>query len=83
MKQPPYDTGKVKIGVHYEPPRHIHMSRDAELLQESLLDKPVSDLSFEDIKPIVIEAALWVASAGLLLAILYSPSLFKLFGALK
>lgn len=37
MRQLPYDTGKVKIGLFYEPPRRNFMSRDAERLQRGLL----------------------------------------------
>jgi hypothetical protein len=34
----PYDTGKVRIGCNYQPPRRpIDMGRDAELLQAALL----------------------------------------------
>lgn len=40
MRAIPYDTGKVKIGLAYEPPRlTTHMSKDAEMLQEMLLRK--------------------------------------------
>jgi hypothetical protein len=33
----PYNTGKVRIGSRYEPPRKYTMSRDAELIQAALL----------------------------------------------
>lgn len=34
----PYDTGKVKIGVYYTPPRRVvDMGVHAELLQRALL----------------------------------------------
>lgn len=34
----PYDTGKVKIGVYYTPPRRVvDMGTHAELLQRALL----------------------------------------------
>ncbi len=33
----PYDTGKVKIGCHYQPPARIDMSADMERLQSGLL----------------------------------------------
>jgi hypothetical protein len=33
----PYDTGKVKIGLLYQPPRRDYLTHDAELLQEALL----------------------------------------------
>jgi hypothetical protein len=33
----PFNTGKVQIGVRYEPPRRCEMSRDMERLQDGLL----------------------------------------------
>ena len=33
----PYDTGKVKIGCHYQPQPRIDMSADMERLQSGLL----------------------------------------------
>lgn len=34
----PYDTGRVKIGLHYvKPPQRQTLSRDMELLQTALL----------------------------------------------
>jgi hypothetical protein len=34
----PYDTGKVKIGVYYTPPKRVvDMGVDAEMLQAALL----------------------------------------------
>ena len=38
MNRIPYDTGKVKIGVRYQPPRNYPTSRDMEALQRGLLD---------------------------------------------
>ena len=38
MKSVPYDTGKVKIGVRYQPPVNYPTSRDMEALQRGLLD---------------------------------------------
>lgn len=36
-KMPPYDTGKVKIGLAYEPQRPRLQSADEERLQDALL----------------------------------------------
>jgi hypothetical protein len=36
-KSPPYDTGKVKIGLLYQPPQQSEYSADQELLQKALL----------------------------------------------
>jgi len=37
----PYDTGKVKIGLLYTPPRDYAVSADAEMLQDALLNPQV------------------------------------------
>lgn len=37
---PPYDTGKVKIGLCYTPPSNWSASRDSLLLQSALLSTP-------------------------------------------
>ena len=37
MKHIPYDTGKVKIGLAYQPKQTYTVSRDMENLQRSLL----------------------------------------------
>jgi hypothetical protein len=38
---PPYDTGKVKIGLCYTPPPMWAASRDSCLLQAALLSRPL------------------------------------------
>jgi hypothetical protein len=38
----PYDTGKVKIGLLYTPPRDYVMSADADRLQDALLNPQVN-----------------------------------------
>jgi hypothetical protein len=35
-----YNTGRVRIGLAYEPPRRVEMSLDAERLQLALLRRP-------------------------------------------
>jgi len=39
QKTPPYNTGKVKIGLAYQPPVNQDYSVHAERLQSALLDK--------------------------------------------
>lgn len=59
MKVTPYDTGKVKIGVHYVPPPPKYaMSADMERLQASLLEVKL-ERNVE-----LMYALLWVAVAG-------------------
>lgn len=57
----PYDTGKVKIGCHYEPRRHIVMSGDMERLQSALLGQrgPRIDIDMRQI----LERTSYAASA--------------------
>lgn len=45
---PPYDTGKVKIGLYYTPPRRCYLSRDSLLLQSALLSTPLNRPSLLD-----------------------------------
>jgi len=35
----PYDTGKVKIGINYQPKPYVEIDRDMLLLQSCLLHK--------------------------------------------
>lgn len=42
----PYNTGKVLIGLHYEPPLPKYENADADLLQSALLRRP-QRISFE------------------------------------
>jgi hypothetical protein len=39
MKTPPFNTGKVLIGSHYEPPRRYEASLDMEQLQTALIER--------------------------------------------
>ncbi|MFY9184416.1 MAG: hypothetical protein WBJ45_08185 [Limnohabitans sp.] len=57
----PYDTGKVKIGCHYQPKRRIDMSGDMERLQSSLLGQrgPRLDIDMR----LILERAGYAASA--------------------
>lgn len=45
---PPYDTGKVKIGLLYVPPPNWSASRDSYNLQTALLSGPAIRPSFTD-----------------------------------
>ena len=48
----PYDTGKVKIGLLYTPPKDYPMSVDAERLQDALLNPRM-------VQPTWLEKILW------------------------
>lgn len=68
MSPTPYNTGKVLIGCHYQPPRCVvEPSRTETLLQTALLsDKPRVDW---DGIVIVVGCALLMAVPYLLLAV--------------
>ena len=68
MSTTPYNTGKVLIGVHYQPPRRVvELSRTEALLQTALLDgKPRVDW---DGVVIVVGCAFLMAVPYLLLAV--------------
>jgi len=36
----PYDTGKVKIGLYYEPPKYVEQDPDMVLIQSYLIQDP-------------------------------------------
>ncbi len=72
MQQPPYDTGRVKIGSCYEPPRRVEMSGDMERLQSALLGHrgPRVDIDFVVIlERLAITASMAMATVLLLLFI--------------
>jgi hypothetical protein len=45
----PYDTGKVKIGVNYQPKPYIEHDKDMLFLQECLLQKKEVFSFFRDV----------------------------------
>ena len=42
MNNAPYNTGKIKIGVHYIPKTFIHVDNDDALVQTVLLNEPAT-----------------------------------------
>lgn len=81
MKTPPYNTGKVQIGIYYEPPRQNHMSADAEHLQASML-KPAPrfyDAHETEVRMAVRDALMLIAGVAVFAALVYAPTLFNLF----
>lgn len=80
MKQTPYDTGRIKIGLFYEPPRQNYMTPEAERLQSALL-KPAPrflDLRQQEYRLIIKDTLMWLAFCAVLFAMMYSPQLFSL-----
>jgi|APCry1669189369_1035219.scaffolds.fasta_scaffold14651_1 hypothetical protein len=51
----PYDTGKVKIGVHYQPEPYVELDKDMLFLQECLLQKKEVFSFFRDIIKVLVE----------------------------
>jgi Tfp pilus assembly protein PilF len=64
-KLPPYDTGKVKIGLLYQPRQENEYSTDQVLLQKALLGDKDSD-QVDLILAIVYAAILVIVCGGLL-----------------
>ena len=64
MGQVPYNTGKVKIGQHYTPPKRPHeLNNDELLVQRALLNKGRRRLSDGSIAAIGIAIAVVIAAA--------------------
>ena len=36
----PYDNGKIKIGIHYQPPKYVERDEDMLTLQSYLIEDP-------------------------------------------
>lgn len=69
QKTPPYNTGKVKIGLTYEPPKRSDISTDESRLQNALL-------GLYDNTEVQREKAAWGVIffvAILLLVVIYAP----------
>ena len=64
-KLPPYDTGKVKIGLLYQPRQENEYSTDQVLLQKALLDETDSD-QIDLVQTIVYVIILAIICGGLL-----------------
>jgi hypothetical protein len=82
MRIPPYDTGKLKIGGHYvAPPNNQPMSRDAERLQQALLDTPqrYTDADREEWRVVVKDALMWIAFIAILFGLMLTPTILNLF----
>ena len=48
MKPVPYNTGKVKIGSKYVPPKPNYMDEDSELIQSAMLGQTMDFSERED-----------------------------------
>jgi hypothetical protein len=64
-KLPPYDTGKVKIGLLYQPRQENEYSTDQVLLQKALLDETNSK-DIDLVLTIVYAIILAIVCGGLL-----------------
>jgi hypothetical protein len=40
MRTPPYNNGKIKIGIYYEPPKYVEQDRDMLEIQKWLIGDP-------------------------------------------
>ena len=79
--QIPYDTGKVKIGLHYMPPVRYDPDPDMERLQRSLIRSPKRQVQAyrRYLLASCNEALLWVASLCLFMALIKAPAIWSFF----
>ena len=77
----PYNTGKVQIGLFYEPPRRNHVTPEGEWLQSTLL-KPAPrflDANQTELRMAVRDALMLIAGCAVFVGILYAPAIYNLF----
>jgi hypothetical protein len=81
MKTPPYDTGKVKIGEHYQQPLRYMMSRDAERLQEALLQTPQRYIDADRAQTIEVikDSLMWTAFVLVMAGMVLTPQILQFF----
>jgi len=76
---PPYNTGKVQIGIRYDPP--VRMSNDCDMnrLQGALSpgSRRLHGISTRESRQLMTESVLWTVSLILLVALVQAPSLFS------
>lgn len=78
---PPYDTGKIKIGAFYEPPRPNYMTPDTEQLQSALLKRAprFRTMHEQEWRVVVKDSLMWLACCAVLAAMMFAPSILNLF----
>lgn len=79
MKTPPYDTGKVKIGEHYQAPLRCAMSHDAERLQKALLKRPQRYIDAERAEwaEVIKDSLMWTAFIVMLGCMMLTPQIIQ------
>jgi hypothetical protein len=79
----PYNTGKVKIGIAYQPPTPCN-DRDMDMLQSALTPpcRRLIEVHRRDVKTSLVEAALWMASLCLAFAVIESPVIWTFINSL-
>jgi hypothetical protein len=40
MRTPPYDNGKIKMGIYYQPPKYVEQDRDMLEIQKWMIGNP-------------------------------------------
>lgn len=78
----PYDTGKVKIGLLYEPPRDYLMSRDADLLQSAFIRPPAAkytDHRLLETRAAIVDTLMLLCGMGVIACLMFFPALYQLF----
>lgn len=76
--RPPYQAGKVQVGLLYTPPLRRHFSADEDRLQAALLDSSTPGLS----SPVLTRRSLsWLAGGALVVFSVLAAVLIFLGGA--
>ena len=76
----PYNTGKVLIGLLYQRPAPLDYDPDMQRLQSALIgrDQRLVANWRADLANSITEAVLWTLSAALIIAIPYTPAIWRL-----
>ena len=77
----PYNTGRVKIGLLYEPPQLNLMTPEAEQLQSALLKIAPRHVETRkrELRLAMRDALMLLVGFGIFAAMIYAPSLLNLF----
>lgn len=79
----PYNTGKVKIGIAYQPPTPRN-DRDMDKVQSALAppSRRLIETHRQELRSHLFDASLWTASLCLAFAVLEAPAIWKLITSL-
>ncbi len=79
----PYNTGKVQIGIAYQRKPLPDYDPDMQRIQAAFVGRNprLASNHRADLTNAITEAVLWTLSAALIVAIPYTPTIWKFFAA--